>query len=110
MGIQQDHRNEWANAACAHPTAEDIMSANLFKYPYDTELFDRPFDLMYPEGEGGKKTQRENYLIRTYCRKCPLILACKRAGKDEPFGIWGGEGEEARQAKRDYYKFFNAAA
>lgn len=67
------------------------------------------YDLMYAKGEGGKKTRQENYVIRTYCRTCPLLQHCKKVGKNEEFGVWGGEGEATRQQMRELTRFFMAA-
>lgn len=55
-------------------------------------------DVMFPSGQGGRKQKEERYAIRTYCKGCPILLQCRKAGKYEPFGIWGGETEDDRKA------------
>lgn len=94
MGILQTHQSEWDGAACHSPSPQDIM-----KYGDD---------LMFPKGEGGKKTRQENYVIRTYCRQCPLIAKCAEVGKNEEFGVWGGKGESSRGEFRAFMRLFAA--
>lgn len=45
-------------------------------------------DLFYPmDTDGGIRSQ----IAKSVCNKCPEKLACKELGRDEYFGIWGGE-------------------
>lgn len=45
---------------------------------------------------------RRTTAAKTVCGQCPVRLACREAGADEPYGIWGGltESERNRYAKR----------
>ena len=39
---------------------------------------------------------------KSICSKCPVIEECKEYGKDELYGIWGGQGMgQRKQAKKE---------
>lgn len=46
-------------------------------------------DVMWPEAAGSLQA-RVRALVATYCRVCPVVAECALAGRDEPYGIWGG--------------------
>lgn len=47
-------------------------------------------DAMWPEAAGSLQASMVRTLVATYCRVCPVIAECALAGRDEPYGIWGG--------------------
>lgn len=47
-------------------------------------------DVMWPEAAGSLQASMVRTLVATYCRVCPVIAECALAGRDEPYGIWGG--------------------
>lgn len=48
-------------------------------------------DVMWPDALSNAEHRRQvAAAISTYCRVCPVKAECALAGKDEPYGIWGG--------------------
>jgi WhiB family redox-sensing transcriptional regulator len=57
-----------------------------------------PSIFFHPEGErGAARTQRQNS-AKAICADCPVRMACAAHALKvrEPYGIWGGLGEEER--------------
>jgi len=60
----------------------------------DTSLF------FHPENErGGARAAREAR-AKTICQTCPVINECRdhALAVEEPYGVWGGMGEDERRA------------
>lgn len=61
------------------------------------------WDLFYAPTEDvpGRSERKEDEKVResqakALCARCPVRLACRDAGLDEPYGIWGGLTERER--------------
>jgi WhiB family redox-sensing transcriptional regulator len=60
----------------------------------DLELF------FHPEGERDPSRGQRVAHAKTICAGCPVAAACRSWAHrvEEPYGIWGGEGEDERRA------------
>lgn len=58
-------------------------------------------DLFYPP-EGTSKADYANFARRAkaICEGCPVQAQCLEAGREETYGIWGGESNRSRKAER----------
>lgn len=36
------------------------------------------------------------------CKRCPVIIDCREAGRREPFGVWGGLSEDERGGTKHF--------
>jgi len=54
----------------------------------------------HPEGERGGVRRRRAEKAKAVCRTCPFADACRDLARTnrEPYGTWGGESEDERQA------------
>ena len=52
-------------------------------------------DIFYP-GPGDKRTPA---LAKKICARCPVINECAEYGREDPFGIWGGETPRERNKR-----------
>lgn len=57
----------------------------------------------HPNGERGPARAKREDKAKAICRACPVIVECRRHAltTEEPYGIWGGLGENER---RDMFK------
>lgn len=55
----------------------------------------------HPEGERGSARRRREQAAKAVCATCPVQLRCAEHALrvQEPYGIWGGVGEEERAAQ-----------
>ncbi len=52
-----------------------------------------------PAAERPERRVEREALARSFCRACPSMLPCRRAGRlNREHGIWGGENDEERAA------------
>ncbi len=52
-----------------------------------------------PAAERPERRVEREALARSFCRVCPAMLPCRRAGRlNREHGIWGGENDEERAA------------
>ncbi len=52
-----------------------------------------------PAAERPERRVEREALARSFCRVCPSVLPCRRAGRmNREHGIWGGENDEERAA------------
>ncbi|MBA2389432.1 MAG: WhiB family transcriptional regulator [Geodermatophilaceae bacterium] len=58
----------------------------------DTVLF------FHPDGERGLARARRQEAAKAVCASCPVLEACRQHALTvhEPYGVWGGMGEEER--------------
>jgi WhiB family redox-sensing transcriptional regulator len=54
----------------------------------------------HPEGERGVERRQRLMAAKKICGACPVAAQCLRYSRSarEPYGIWGGEGEDEREA------------
>lgn len=60
-----------------------------------------PPDLFFhPEGERGASRRARSDRAKAICLTCPVLQMCRRHALTvrEPYGIWGGLGEDERAA------------
>lgn len=52
----------------------------------------------HPEGERGARRRARVEAARAYCDRCPVLEACRShaLAAREPYGVWGGIGEDER--------------
>jgi WhiB family redox-sensing transcriptional regulator len=60
----------------------------------DLEVF------FHPDGERDPSRARRVAYAKAICADCPVVAACRSWAHrvEEPYGIWGGEGEDERRA------------
>jgi WhiB family redox-sensing transcriptional regulator len=60
----------------------------------DLEIF------FHPDGERDPSRAQRVARAKAICAGCPVITACRSWAHqvEEPYGIWGGEGEDERRA------------
>lgn len=60
----------------------------------DSEIF------YHPDGERGSARERRVSTAKAICAACPVIAQCRAHAlkTKEPYGVWGGLGEEDREA------------
>jgi hypothetical protein len=52
-----------------------------------------------PAAERPERRVEREALAKSFCRACPSVLPCRRAGRiNREHGIWGGENDEERAA------------
>ncbi len=52
-----------------------------------------------PAAERPERRVEREALAQSFCRACPSVLPCRRAGRlNREHGIWGGENDEERAA------------
>jgi len=44
--------------------------------------------LFFPDGHDASAVVRQT--VERFCRRCPVVVPCREAGKDE-YGVWGGQ-------------------
>ncbi|MBZ8176779.1 WhiB family transcriptional regulator [Corynebacterium poyangense] len=54
----------------------------------------------HPEGERGRARLQRERRAKAICHTCPVLLECRRHALEtqEPYGVWGGLGENERHA------------
>jgi len=54
----------------------------------------------HPESERGPARRKRDAAARRICLTCPVISECRQHALSvrEPYGVWGGLGEEDREA------------
>ena len=54
----------------------------------------------HPDGERDPSRARRVARAKAICADCPVIASCRSWAHqvEEPYGIWGGEGEDERRA------------
>jgi WhiB family redox-sensing transcriptional regulator len=59
-------------------------------------------DLMFPKGEKSPEAQEQIAQAKAVCAICPIAQKCLKWAEDEHeySGIWGGQTEEERKARR----------
>lgn len=59
----------------------------------DSEIF------YHPDGERGSARERRVSTAKAICAACPVIAQCREHAlkTKEPYGVWGGLGEEDRE-------------
>lgn len=59
-----------------------------------------PALFFHPEGERGAARVERIRAATAICARCPVLTECRThaLAAREPFGIWGGMSEEAREA------------
>ena len=57
----------------------------------------------HPDGERNPSRARRTNAAKQVCARCPVISMCREFAlrTREPFGVWGGLGENERQAILD---------
>jgi len=58
-------------------------------------------DIFYhPDGERGSARERRVSTAKAICAACPVMAQCRAHALEtrEPYGVWGGLGEEDREA------------
>ncbi|MHB8339884.1 MAG: WhiB family transcriptional regulator [Mycobacteriales bacterium] len=53
----------------------------------------------HPEGERGPTRRARELAAKAFCARCPVIRDCARHALAcrEPYGVWGGLGENERE-------------
>jgi len=53
----------------------------------------------HPEGERGPRRRNREAAAKAICATCPVLAQCRAhaIAIREPYGIWGGLGEEERE-------------
>ncbi len=52
-----------------------------------------------PAAERPERRVEREALAKSFCRVCPAVMPCRRAGRlNREHGIWGGENDEERAA------------
>jgi WhiB family redox-sensing transcriptional regulator len=59
---------------------------------FDTRLF------FHPAGERGESFRAREEAAKSVCADCPVLWECRQYALEarEPYGVWGGLGEEER--------------
>lgn len=54
----------------------------------------------HPDGERGLRRRERDDRAKQVCAGCPVMEPCRAWARQvqEPFGVWGGESEDERQA------------
>lgn len=54
----------------------------------------------HPDNERGERRARRERQAKAVCRRCPVIAQCREHAlkAQEPYGVWGGLGEQERRA------------
>ncbi len=66
----------------------DFMAAGLSApWRMKAACLDAPGETMFPTRGMGPAFRD----AIAYCQRCPVVKDCKAAGKDEHYGVWGGE-------------------
>jgi hypothetical protein len=66
----------------------DFMAAGLSApWRLKAACLDAPGDTMFPTRGQGPSFRA----AIAYCNRCPVIKDCKTAGRNEMYGVWGGE-------------------
>lgn len=53
-------------------------------------------NIFFPEKNGGQ----QSIIAKSICKECKVRADCYEYGKDEDYGIWGGEGYTARKKNK----------
>lgn len=64
----------------------------------------------HPDNERGQRRAERERQAKAVCRRCPVIAQCREhaLATHEPYGVWGGLGEQERRSLLGHRR--NAAA
>lgn len=71
-----------------------------------------PTLFFHPEGERGPSRRRREAAAKQVCAGCPVVAACAAhaLGVREPYGVWGGLGEDERENSYSASRRLSAAS
>jgi len=52
------------------------------------------------DNERGQDRRSRFVAAKAICARCPVIVQCRIAGRQERYGVWGGVDEFEREAQR----------
>ena len=77
-----------------------IPAAHLWDWQVEGSCRLLPSEMFFhPDGERGRARRMRIEQAKAVCETCPVLQACREHALTvrEPYGIWGGMGEEERQ-------------
>ena len=77
-----------------------IPAAHLWDWQVQGSCRVLPSEMFFhPDGERGRARRGRIAAAKAVCETCPVLQACREhaLAVREPYGIWGGMGEEERQ-------------
>ena len=77
-----------------------IPAAHLWDWQVEGTCRVLPSEMFFhPDGERGRARRMRIEQAKAICESCPVLQACREHALTvrEPYGIWGGMGEEVRQ-------------
>lgn len=75
-------------------------NADFWDWQLDSACRGLDSDIFYhPDGERGSARERRVATAKAICAACPVIAQCRAHAlkTKEPYGVWGGLGEEDRE-------------
>lgn len=75
-------------------------NADFWDWQLDSACRGLDSDIFYhPDGERGSARERRVSTAKAICAACPVIAQCRAHAlkTKEPYGVWGGLGEEDRE-------------
>ena len=75
-------------------------NADFWDWQLDSACRGLDSDIFYqPDGERGSGRERRVSTAKAICAACPVIAQCRAHALKarEPYGVWGGLGEEDRE-------------
>ena len=77
-----------------------VPNADFWDWQLDSACRGLDSDIFYhPDGERGSARERRVSTAKAVCAACPVIAQCRAHAlkTKEPYGVWGGLGEEDRE-------------
>jgi WhiB family transcriptional regulator, redox-sensing transcriptional regulator len=84
----------------AHLAQAPVPAAHLWDWQVQGACRVLPPEMFFhPEGERGRSRRQRIEQAKEVCSTCPVLEACREHALTvrEPYGVWGGMGEEERQ-------------